>query len=126
PFFMVSLAVACAALVLLWPQWRDELRAQNYTQEFCVGKITGVAPAQGSAPCRGLKMDDVACVPCPPNGMCAAIYECTLSFPIESGVCQVVVEIEQDATCRACPENATELNPAKKPWQRGWFCKPKS
>jgi hypothetical protein len=28
--FMTTLAVSCMALVLLWPQWRDELRAQVY------------------------------------------------------------------------------------------------
>jgi hypothetical protein len=27
---LVTLALACMALVAVWPQWRDELRAQDY------------------------------------------------------------------------------------------------
>jgi hypothetical protein len=30
---LMTLAIGCMALVLLWPQWRDELRAAQYLEE---------------------------------------------------------------------------------------------
>jgi hypothetical protein len=38
--FMTTLAIGCMALVLLWPQWRDELRAQTTDGSFFCCRYT--------------------------------------------------------------------------------------
>lgn len=46
---MVTLAIACGALAVMWPQWRAELGAQGYYGYFMPGR-TGqieVEPANG-------------------------------------------------------------------------------
>lgn len=44
---MVTLAVACGALAVMWPQWRAELGAQGYYGYIIPGKIgqTEIEPA---------------------------------------------------------------------------------
>jgi len=62
---MTLLVLGCMALVIMWPQWRDELRAQTSPRQMCMQIITcqdrsasGECPGF-SAYCQGEFLEDL-------------------------------------------------------------------
>lgn len=93
--------------------------------DYCVGKIVAVAPAEGHELCLGFKKGDKVCVPCPKSGKCAKNYDCVRRRTVISGTCAVSVETLSEE-CESCPDDRVRhgrLDPPKRWWRWGWFCK---
>ena len=100
---LMLLVIGCMALVLLWPQWRDELRAEGASAENCSQEEAVALSAQcrqsstcseeaaararaghpGCLPGKTLKANCVARIPV--DGPCE-LTSCTLELTCEPSV----------------------------------------
>lgn len=78
--------------------------------KYCVGTVTGTGPGDNQVCCEFLKKGDVVCIPCDSTGNCNGIYEATRRRRLQSGVCQITIEITNDNDCKTCPDSGKVLN----------------
>jgi hypothetical protein len=108
---LITLALGCLALVFLWPQWRNELRAQeSEPEEEAVTPVTTVclcrcSPSPPGNPVQcydddAFKSDD-ACRLKSSRSNCGDSKAPTDSFVINCGTCDVP---KKDNPCESIPK----------------------
>jgi hypothetical protein len=70
---VTTLATGCVAMALLWPQWRDELRAQEYPVQENINQQQGAIYTSGRYCC----MTEMTCTGQGTNRVCTGM-NCTL------------------------------------------------
>ncbi len=107
---IMALIVVCITTVLLFIHSCNKGGKPAPTPtKYCVGKITGIAPGEGTIMCENLKLGDMVCIPCCGSG-CSGIWEGTRRTRFTSGVCAIVVEITESNDCQTCPKAGKVLN----------------
>jgi hypothetical protein len=82
---IMTLAIGCMALVLLWPQWRDELRAQQYEEPQAIL----VFPVCCLYSCPASPEQEKACSESSRRGRCL-LPPMTVGVPSTAGGCSPV------------------------------------